>query len=104
MDLVDSLSEDELAIFDLLKKDALGKAERERVKQASRDLLQELRRILHGIDHWTGKESTRAEVETAILDYAFENLPDEEYSAEEKEAVAAEVFNHVWQQSGSGLA
>ena len=35
----EGLSEDELALFDLLKKEGLSKAERERVKQASRDLL-----------------------------------------------------------------
>ena len=35
----EGLSEDELALFDLLKKEDLGKVERERVKQASRDLL-----------------------------------------------------------------
>ena len=33
----EGLSEDELALFDLLKKEELGKAERERVKQASRE-------------------------------------------------------------------
>ncbi len=35
----EGLSEDELALFDLLKKDGLRRTERERVKQASRDLL-----------------------------------------------------------------
>ena len=35
----EGLSEDELALFDLLKKEDLAKAERERVKQASRNLL-----------------------------------------------------------------
>ncbi len=33
----EGLSEDELALFDLLKKEELGKAEREQVKQASRE-------------------------------------------------------------------
>ena len=40
---VEGLSEDELALFDLLRKDGLGKSERERVKQASRELLNALR-------------------------------------------------------------
>lgn len=35
----EGLSEEELALFDLLKRDGLGKNDRERVKQASRDLL-----------------------------------------------------------------
>ncbi len=35
----ENLSDDELAVFDLLKRDDLNKADRERVKQASRELL-----------------------------------------------------------------
>lgn len=35
----EGLSEDELALFDLLKKGTLSKADREKVKEASRDLL-----------------------------------------------------------------
>ncbi len=34
----EGLSEDELALFDLLNEGKLGKAEREKVKQASREL------------------------------------------------------------------
>ena len=36
----EGLNEDELAIFDLLRKGDLSRAERERVKQSSRDLLE----------------------------------------------------------------
>jgi type I restriction enzyme R subunit len=48
----EGLSEDELALFDLLKKDNLGKADRERVKLASRSLLDSVRahRALGALD------------------------------------------------------
>ena len=39
----EGLREDELALFDLLQKDGLDKASRERVKQASRELLASIR-------------------------------------------------------------
>ncbi|MDE2792720.1 MAG: DUF3387 domain-containing protein [Paracoccaceae bacterium] len=54
------LSEDDLAMFDLLKKEDLGKAARERVKQASRDLLALIRSRLKELDRFWEKEQTRA--------------------------------------------
>ena len=53
----EGLTEDELALFDLLKKDDLGKAEREKVKQASRDLLAAIKARLEELDRFWGKRS-----------------------------------------------
>ena len=57
------LSDDELALFDLLKKDNLSKADRERVKLASQSLLDSVRRLIAPLERWTEKEQTQAEVE-----------------------------------------
>ena len=95
----EDLSEDELAVFDLLKKEELGKAERERVKQASRDLLALIKARLKELDRFWEKEQTKAEVEVFILDEVYANLPTPPFAPEEKEAVAAEVYTHVWQQA-----
>ncbi len=54
----EGLSEDELAMFDLLKKDGLDKAARERVKQASRELSRRSRRGLQNSIAF-GKRSRR---------------------------------------------
>ncbi len=59
----EGLSEDELALFDLLQKENLGKSERERVKQASQDLLALLQDRLRGLDRFWEKEQTKADVE-----------------------------------------
>src|SRR5262249_39167678 len=64
----EGLSKDELALFDLLFKDNLSKADRERLKQASRGLLASLREVLGRMDRWTEKEQTQAEVRVLILD------------------------------------
>ncbi len=61
--VVEGLSEDELALFDLLKKENLGTAERERVKQASRELLASIKESLAGLDRFWEKEQTKADVE-----------------------------------------
>ena len=98
----EGLSEDELAVFDLLKKEDLGKAERERVKQASRDLLASIKARLKELDRFWEKEQTKAEVKVFILNEVYANLPTPPFAPEEKEAVAAEVYTHVWQQAVGG--
>ena len=98
----EGLSEDELALFDLLKKEDLGKAERERVKRASRDLLASITARLKELDRFWEKEQTKAEVKVFILDEVYASLPTPPFTPEEKEAVAAEVYTHVWQQAVRG--
>ncbi len=103
----EGLSEEELAIFDLLKKDDLGKAERERVKQASKGLLESLRRLVLPLERWTDKEQTQAEVETFILDFIYQELPTPPFTDDEKQLIARQAYDHVWQQSirpGSSFA
>ena len=98
----EGLNEDELALFDLLKKDDLAKAERERVKQASRNLLASIKARLSELDRFWEKEQTKADVEVFILDEVYASLPTPPFTAEEKKAVATEVYAHVWQQAVSG--
>ena len=98
----EGLSEDELAVFDLIKKETLSKAERERVKLASKGLLESLQKLLAPLQDWTGKEQTQAEVEVAIMDYLYEALPEPPFTEQDKAMAAKEVFQHVWQQGKSG--
>jgi type I restriction enzyme R subunit len=99
----EGLSEEELALFDLLRKEDLGKAERERLKLAAKSLLDELRRLIEPLDQWTQKEQTQAEVEVFILDHVLQLLPTPPFTPEEKETAARKAYRHIWQQSASGL-
>lgn len=99
----EGLNEEELALFDLIKKENLGKSERERLKAAARSLLEQLRTLIEPLDKWTQKEQTQAEVEVFILDKVFEALPTPPFTLEEKEAAAKRTYRHIWQQSASGL-
>ncbi|MDZ4405858.1 type I restriction endonuclease subunit R [Prosthecobacter sp.] len=99
----EGLSEDEYALFCLLQKDNLGKAERERVKLASKSLYDALSKLIAERDRWTEKEQTQAEVDVLIQDTVFMMLPTPPFTDEEKQALASRVFQHVWQQSSSGL-
>jgi type I restriction enzyme, R subunit len=58
----EGLSEDELAVFDLLQRENLSKADRERVKLASKNQLESLQRQIASMARWTEKEKTQAEV------------------------------------------
>ena len=98
----EGLSEAELALFDLLKKEKLGRADRERVKQASRDLLATIKARLSDLDRFWEKEQTKAEVHVFILDEVFTSLPTPPFTEDEMKAVASDVYDHVWQQAVSG--
>ena len=98
----EGLGEDEFALFDLLKKDNLGNAERERVKQASRELLASIKARLAELDRFWEKEQTKADVEVFILDEVYASLPTPPFTADEKKAVAADVYAYVWQRAVSG--
>lgn len=95
----EGLSEDQLALFDLVRRDDLTKADLERIKQASKDLLEGVLKVIAPLNRWTEKEQTQAEVETFILDHVYQKLPEPPYTPDDKAQVAQLVYRHIWQQS-----
>jgi type I restriction enzyme R subunit len=98
----EGLTDTELALFDLLFKENISKADRERLKQASKGLLTSLRELLKPMRNWTQNEATQAEVKIFILDSLWEQLPRPPFTEEETQAVAGRVYDYVWQRSASG--
>lgn len=98
----EGLSEDEYALFCLLQKESITKTDREKVKRASRGLLDALTKLIARRERWTEKEQTQAEVETLILDHIFSALPSPPFTDDDKQAVARNVYQHVWRQSANG--
>ena len=98
----EGLNEDELALFDLLFKDKISKTDREKLKQASRDLLASLREILRPMHDWLQNSSTQAEVKVFILNHLWESLPRPPFTEEETESVANRVYDYLWQRTASG--
>jgi type I restriction enzyme, R subunit len=84
-----------------LQKDRIGKADRERVKLAGRQLYDSLRRLIAERERWTEKEQAHAEVETLILDQTFLRLRTPPFSDNDKQAAVKRIYAHVWQQSAS---
>jgi len=98
----EGLSEEELAIFDLLQPGKVSQAERERLKEASRELLAKVRVLVATVQQWTDKEQTKAEVEICVRDHLHLKLPTPPFLDQEKEDLATVVYSHLWRQNASG--
>jgi type I restriction enzyme R subunit len=98
----EGLSENELALFDLLTKPDISKADLERVKQSSRSLLSAIQTHLKNFEDWTAKEQTQADIKIFVLDQVFESIPQPPYTAEEAEAMAERIYEYVFQKTVGG--
>ena len=90
----EGLTEEELAIFDLLKKDPLNPDEVSKVKSVAHDLLSKLKSELLTLE-WRAKFDTRAAVKIAISDLLIDELPTP-YTEEECKEKAEKVYMHVF--------
>jgi len=92
----ENLSEEELALFDLLTKPEpkLTKAQEGEVKKIARELLGKLRQQLLVLD-WKKRQQTRAAVQVAIQD-ELDRLPDV-YVAELYRQKCSRVFEHIFE-------
>jgi type I restriction enzyme R subunit len=100
--VAEGLTDRELALFDLLYREDLSKADRERLKQASKSLLASLQELLAPMGHWTRNAQTQAEVQASILDWLFETLPRPPFTETDTEGLANRVYEFVWQQTEAG--
>ena len=95
----EGLDKESLAIFDLLKKPALGPAEIKQIKAVARDLLEKLKAEKLRIDQWQDKEATRDAVRVVIRDFLYSDetgLPESSYSEADVGTKTEDVFHHVY--------
>ena len=95
----EGLDEESLAIYDLLKKPALSKAETGKVKAVAKSLLDKLKAGKLSVDHWREKQTTRDGVRKAIFDFLFSEttgLPSAYSEGEIGERTDA-VYRHVYE-------
>lgn len=93
--IAENLSEEELAIFDLLRKEDLTPDEVDQVKKVAKDLLTRLKEEKLALD-WRKKEETRADVKVTIRHYLFDFLPEPTYTDTECEKRTQMVYSHVY--------
>lgn len=96
----EGLTEESLAIMDLLKKPNLSQIEMEKIKKMSEGLLEEVKSLLKYIDNWREKAQTSAKVKSGIYDYLYENLP-ESYDFEEIDIKRDIIYNHFYENYNS---
>ena len=95
----EGLTEETLAVFDLLKKPELAPQEIERIKRVAGDLLATLKADKLRVEQWQDKEATRDAVRQAILDFLWNDstgLPVGRYSERDVQARADVVYQHVF--------
>jgi len=92
----EGLTEDELAIFDLLQKDNLNPDDTAKVRLVSKELLEKLKGKL--VPGWRDFEPLRAGIRTTIDNYLYPNLPEEVYSEKDCAKVSLEIYNFVYEQ------
>ncbi|MBN2230308.1 MAG: type I restriction endonuclease subunit R [Candidatus Thorarchaeota archaeon] len=95
--VVEQLTEEELALFDILTKPEpkLGREDRELVKKIAKDLLRTLKDQRKLVLDWKKNQKTRAVVEVAIKDALYE-LP-EVYSEDMLKEKCDLVYQHVYE-------
>jgi type I restriction enzyme, R subunit len=93
--VTEGLTEEELAVFDLLTKPepTLTDAERELVKASAKRLLAHLHDKL--VLDWRRKSATTADVRTAIRDVLYADLPADPYPPDIFDTKVKAVFDHI---------
>ena len=100
----EGLTEDELEIFDLLKKDALTQAEIQKVKLAAKALLRRLQsetpRVL--VQDWYKTDQTRRVVRSAVAEVLHKELPEASYDRALFQVKCDNVFHLVLDHAAQG--
>lgn len=98
------LTEEELELFDLLRRDKLTQQQEQDVKNAAKDLLRRLKeekpRVL--IQDWHKDSESKEKVKNAIEEVLDKDLPQEPYGRKEFAEVSNKIFDHVYVQASLG--
>lgn len=96
--VAEGLTEEELAIFDLLTKPdiKLTKKEEQQVKKVAKELLDTLKRELLVLD-WRKRQQSRAAVKQAIEEILDKNLSEDTYTTEIYNRKCEVVYEHVYE-------
>lgn len=89
------LTEEELAVFDLLFQPNLTETEEKQVKKIAKDLLKTLKAQKKLVKNWRDKEQSKSDVRSTINDVLYD-LPDS-YTDEVFDQVYEAVYQHIFQ-------
>jgi len=91
----ENLTEEELAVFDIIRKDDLNPTEIDQVKKVAKELLAKLKAEKLVLD-WKRKEETRADVKVTISDILYDKLPEPAYTEPDCDDRTKKVYMHIY--------
>jgi type I restriction enzyme R subunit len=101
----EGLTDEQKAIFDILRKPKLSKSEKKKVKEIAIELLEELKKDKLKVDKWADKSTTAAAVFNAVSKTLFESLPYPTYENDDIDLKTNLLFEHLKQQYyGGGIS
>jgi len=94
--IAENLTEEELAVFDILTRPALKLTTREKreVKQVARDLLETLKREKLVLD-WRKRQQSRAAVRI-FIEYMIWQLPERCYTEKMCQRKSTQIYQHIY--------
>ncbi|MCX6271965.1 MAG: type I restriction endonuclease subunit R [Bacteroidetes bacterium] len=101
----EGLSEEQKAIFDILRKPNLSEKDRKKIKEIAIELLEELKKDKLKVEQWSEKSVTAAAVFNAVSKTLFESLPYPTYQSDDIDLKTNLVYEHLKHQYfGGGLS
>jgi len=91
----ENLTEEELAVFDILCKENLNPTETDQIKKVSKELLAKLKAEKLVLD-WKKRQETQADVKVTIHKMLYDELPELTYSEEDCEDRTQKVYFHIY--------
>ncbi len=100
----EGLTEEQKAIFDILRKPELTESEKKKIKEIAIELLDQLKNDKLKIEQWSDKSVTAAAVFNVVNKTLFESLPYPTYQTSEIDLKTNLVFEHLKHQYYGGGA
>jgi type I restriction enzyme R subunit len=98
----EGLSEEQKAIFDIIRKPELSAAEKKKIKEIAIELLEELKKDKLKVEQWANKSATAAAVFNTVSKTLFESLPYPTYKTDDIDLKTQLVYEHLKHQYFGG--
>lgn len=98
----EDLTEEQAAIFDILRKTSLSEKEKKKVKEIAVELLEELKKEKLRVEQWSEKSVTAAAVFSTVDRTLFNQLPFPTYQNDDIEVRVRMLYDHLQLQYFGG--
>lgn len=101
----EGLTEEQKAIFDLLRKPGLSESDKKKIKEIAIELLNDLKKEKLKVEQWADKSVTAAAVFNTVSKTLFESMPYPTYQTDDIDLKTNLVYAHLRQQYyGGGMS